>query len=880
VSSLPAQVDTFLGIDNSSPTVNITGPADAFLTKTPAVSMAFTSGDQDTPLDQSLSHVAKIECRNAGPTTFTAFVPCASGSTFNLTPGNGAKTIEVRVTDGAGNTASDTVSGILSNSPPTAVATIQFGPNGTNGWYTNAPSITINGYHQDDGVPAEPSTDANTGPFRWRFDSLPESVCTSSPCTVPAAAIAGLPAGKHTFSFAAVDKLGNRLFGDGMQGTIQVPSASSITSFKWDPDKPTTQLDTVPFTPDAIVSGLGWYTNQPFLVLSALDALGGSGLNQTKYRVDGAGAFLTYNVTSPPRLAPGIHTVEYFSTDLAGNVESTKTSATIRVDDVAPASAITVAGGTLGLNGWYTTPPTVSVGGFDDFGGSGQPGAGSLHFRVDNGDEQTCDNPCNLAGLVSGTHLVGLYAVDAVGNAHSEAGTTIKVDTEVPHTTVALHAPTPTGLNGWYSSLPYVELGADDQPADYTHVLPVGSGVALTQYQLDGGSWQNYTGPFQVAGDHLLCVRSVDAAGNLEPVDPAKCIKVKGDDTDPSTTLSVSGTPGLNSWYTSNATVTVGAGDASPGSGLVQPGATGTPCYDAVPNAPVPAGTCVSVDGRPFQPSVGSYVLREGVHTVQAYSVDAAGHRSPVVATDVRIDRSTPFTTARTMPPQSARNGWFRAVPQVVLRAADGDQNAGVAATYYKIDGGPFVLYTAPFDLSNGQHTVSYYSVDYAGQQEATKSLSVKVDTTPPVAIATNPAPALWLKLLDLLGNLLGFSPPAAKLQWTVGDQYSSKLSVRVLVYDVTGNVVRQLDCEYYNGDPTKPLCALQKPPAADSPVLNPFTVTPGTNVNGYTVWDGRDLSLTGILPVGLYYYRVVVTDDAGNVAQSGESKPIQIKIG
>jgi hypothetical protein len=294
----------------------------------------------------------------------------------------------------------------------------------------------------------------------------------------------------------------------------------------------------------------------------------------------------------------------------------------------------------------------------------------------------------------------------------------------------------------------------------------------------------------------------------------------------------------------------------------------------------VPAGTCVSVDGRPFQPSVGSYVLREGVHTVQAYSVDAAGHRSPVVATDVRIDRSTPFTTARTMPPQSARNGWFRAVPQVVLRAADGDQNAGVAATYYKIDGGPFVLYTAPFDLSNGQHTVSYYSVDYAGQQEATKSLSVKVDTTPPVAIATNPAPALWLKLLDLLGNLLGFSPPAAKLQWTVGDQYSSKLSVRVLIYDVTGNVVRQLDCEYYNGDPTKPLCALQKPPAADSPVLNPFTVTPGTNVNGYTVWDGRDLSLTGILPVGLYYYRVVVTDDAGNVAQSGESKPIQIKIG
>jgi hypothetical protein len=35
---------------------------------------------------------------------------------------------------------------------------------------------------------------------------------------------------------------------------------------------------------------------------------------------------------------------------------------------------------------------------------------------------------------------------------------------------------------------------------------------------------------------------------------------------------------------------------------------------------------------------------------------------------------------------------------------------------------------------------------------------------------------------------------------------------------------------------------------------------------------------LTGILPVGLYYYRVVVTDDAGNTSQSWESRPIQIK--
>jgi hypothetical protein len=309
----------------------------------------------------------------------------------------------------------------------------------------------------------------------------------------------------------------------------------------------------------------------------------------------------------------------------------------------------------------------------------------------------------------------------------------------------------------------------------------------------------------------------------------------------------------------------------------VQAGATGTPCYDAAPAAPVPAGVCVAVDGRPFQQYAGAIVLNEGVHRVEAYSVDAAGHRSVMVAIDVRVDKSAPFTTARTLAPYPSMNGWFRAVPRVVLRAADGDQNAGVAVTYYKVDGGAFTPYTGPFDLSNGQHTVSYYSVDLAGRQEATKTLTVNVDTTPPVAVATSPEPALWLKLLDLLGNLLGFSPPQAKLQWTAGDQYSGKLSVRVLVYDITGNVVRQLDCETVNG---KPLCYLKKTGSPDTAVNNPFSVTPGTNVNGYTYWDGRDSSLTGVLPIGLYYYRVVVMDDAGNFAQSGESKPIQIKAG
>jgi hypothetical protein len=53
---------------------------------------------------------------------------------------------------------------------------------------------------------------------------------------------------------------------------------------------------------------------------------------------------------------------------------------------------------------------------------------------------------------------------------------------------------------------------------------------------------------------------------------------------------------------------------------------------------------------------------------------------------------------------------------------------------------------------------------------------------------------------------------------------------------------------------------------------------TPGVTVNGSTPWDGHDQTLTGIVPVGLYYYRAVAVDDGGNFSQSGQSVPIQLK--
>ena len=68
---------------------------------------------------------------------------------------------------------------------------------------------------------------------------------------------------------------------------------------------------------------------------------------------------------------------------------------------------------------------------------------------------------------------------------------------------------TPTAIGAWYSPRTVTLTGADGA---------VGSGVASTEYSLDGGAWTPYLGAFFVGtfGPHTLSFRSTDAAGNVE----------------------------------------------------------------------------------------------------------------------------------------------------------------------------------------------------------------------------------------------------------------------------------------------------------------------------------------------------------------------------
>jgi hypothetical protein len=69
----------------------------------------------------------------------------------------------------------------------------------------------------------------------------------------------------------------------------------------------------------------------------------------------------------------------------------------------------------------------------------------------------------------------------------------------------------------------------------------------------------------------------------------------------------------------------------------------------------------------------------------------------------------------------------------VTLTAAD-NSGLGIAGTSYRIDGGAWQTYTAPFTITgDGTHLLEYYSTDNFGDVETTRSTTVQIDTTQPV---------------------------------------------------------------------------------------------------------------------------------------------------
>jgi len=87
--------------------------------------------------------------------------------------------------------------------------------------------------------------------------------------------------------------------------------------------------------------------------------------------------------------------------------------------------------------------------------------------------------------------------------------------------------------------------------------------------------------------------------------------------------------------------------------------------------------------------------------------------------------------TGDSTPPVSTCN--ITGTNPVIITLSSTDDDSGVNYTKYKIDNGPYNTYTTPVAVTEvGNHTVYFYSVDFAGNVETEKSASFTVEGLPP----------------------------------------------------------------------------------------------------------------------------------------------------
>jgi hypothetical protein len=96
------------------------------------------------------------------------------------------------------------------------------------------------------------------------------------------------------------------------------------------------------------------------------------------------------------------------------------------------------------------------------------------------------------------------------------------------------------------------------------------------------------------------------------------------------------------------------------------------------------------------------------------------------------INDTTPPTSTHMLAGTMGNNNWYTSCVTTTLQATD--PVSGVDAIFFKLDSGNWTEYTLPVEVcTDGQHTINYYAVDNAGNEETPKTVSFKIDKTAPV---------------------------------------------------------------------------------------------------------------------------------------------------
>ncbi|MDJ1422443.1 MAG: PxKF domain-containing protein [Candidatus Methanoperedens sp.] len=413
-----------------------------------------------------------------------------------------------------------------------------------------------------------------------------------------------------------------------------------------------------------------------------------------------------------------------------------------------------------GQNSWYKTNTVyLNVTDSDGIKYTNYSVDGGISWNSNPGSGLTLKTPVVLS---DGNHSIQYYSVDTLGNTESTKTQEVKIDTTSPDINIG-------GVvdNSYYNkSITPVIAITDTNPNTQSITLngtPYTSGTVISE-----------------EGKYTLVASATDKAGNSD----SKTINFTIDKTPPSITASAttSGNPYTSgAWTNQDVTVSFTCSDAlsgiascsSPttlsGEGANQE-ATGY-ATDQAGNSASAAFSGISIDKTAPTITINSpvngniYVLNQnlvadwsvsdaasGISTATGtypngsiIDTTSAGTKNFVVnATDnagnIYTKNVTYYIHSDSKPvtavdPPDGQNGWYK-TNTVYLNVTDPD---GIKYTNYSVDGGIWnsnpgsgLTLKTPVVLSDGNHSIQYYSVDTLGNTESTKTQEVKIDTTSP----------------------------------------------------------------------------------------------------------------------------------------------------
>jgi hypothetical protein len=475
------------------------------------------------------------------------------------------------------------------------------------------------------------------------------------------------------------------------------------------------QIDTIAPTSSIACDGstcsTSIYPAAVTVTLSATDAQ--SGVDVIRYTLDGSDPTASSTAYSGPISVSETTMVKYRAWDTAGNVEVTKSQLVQVVqtspDTEPPTSSISCNGGACS-SGWYGDAVTVSLAATD-----ADSGVASIRYTIDGSDPTVASPDYTAPFTVSATTTVKYRAWDNAGNLEATNSELIQIDTTAP--TSAIKCNGSTCSSSTYSAAVTVTLSATD----------AASGVAVIRYTLDGSdptaSSTAYSDPITVSETTTVKYRAWDNAGNVEATNSqlVQVVQSVPDTEAPTSSIACNLSPCSSAWYGSPVSVTLSAADGGSGVAAIR--------YTTDGSDPTTASPTYTA---PFTVSATT--------TVKYRAWDNAGNVEATNSQLIQIDATAPVSSI-TCNGSTCSTGWYNASVTVALSATDAQ--SGVAVIRYTTDGSDPTTaspaYIGPFIVS-AVTTVKYRAWDNAGNVEATKSQSIRIDTTAPTVAITSPA--------------------------------------------------------------------------------------------------------------------------------------------